>query len=139
MTAFAVVDTNVVVAGLVTADAGAPTARILDAMLAGRIGYVVSIDLIAEYRRVLLRPKLARLHGLAEAEIDEILVRLTLNGAVRELAGKRAAELPRGDAHLGRLLDAEPNAVLVTGDAAVVRAVRGRAISPRDFAEQRLG
>ncbi|MEZ5330675.1 MAG: hypothetical protein R2991_01180 [Thermoanaerobaculia bacterium] len=40
-----VVDTNVVVAGLLTGDAHAPTALILDAMLAGRVLYALSVEL----------------------------------------------------------------------------------------------
>lgn len=131
-----VVDTNVVVAGLLTRDAGSPTARILDAMLGGRLRFLLSIDLLAEYRQVLLRPRIAARHGLAAAEIDELLVALTQNGIVVETAaaprGEKSA-LPRGDAHLGALLEGAPAARLVTGDAALVRAIGTRALSPHDL------
>ena len=43
-----VVDTNVVVAALLTADAAAPPARILDGMLGGRFLYLLSPALLAE-------------------------------------------------------------------------------------------
>ena len=54
-----VVDTNVVVSGLITSDATAPTARILDAMLRGELRFLLSEELLSEYRSVLLRPKIA--------------------------------------------------------------------------------
>jgi hypothetical protein len=37
----------------------------------------MSLALLAEYRSVLLRPKVSNLHGLTEAEIDGLLVDLT--------------------------------------------------------------
>ncbi len=46
----AVIDTNAVVSGLITASPGAPTALLLDGMLAGRFLYLFSDALLAEYR-----------------------------------------------------------------------------------------
>ena len=60
MTEPLVVDTNVVVSGLLTSVADAPPAMLLDAMLAGRVSFLLSTDLLAEYRDVLLRPAIAR-------------------------------------------------------------------------------
>lgn len=51
-----VVDTNVVVAGLITGDQASPVARVLDGMLAARWPFALSEPLIAEYDRVLRRP-----------------------------------------------------------------------------------
>ena len=51
-----VIDTNIVAAGLITADADSPTALILDAMLSGEIIYLLSEDLLNEYFAVLRRP-----------------------------------------------------------------------------------
>ncbi|MEJ2387168.1 MAG: putative toxin-antitoxin system toxin component, PIN family [Chromatiaceae bacterium] len=67
-----VVDTNVLTAGLITKDAPSPVAQILDHMLSGSIIYLLSPALLDEYRAVLLRPKLNRLHGLTEREIDSL-------------------------------------------------------------------
>ena len=67
-----VVDTNVLTAGLITKDAQSPVARIVDHMLSGAIIYLLSPALLDEYRAVLLRPKLNRLHGLTEREIDSL-------------------------------------------------------------------
>lgn len=115
-----VVDTNVVVSGLLTHDAGAPTARILDGMLAGRFPFLLSVDLLAEYREVLLRPRLQRLHRLDERAIDAILARLAQHAAVREPTEPAERAPDRGDQHLWALLAAAPGAVLVTGDHALV-------------------
>jgi len=128
-----VVDTNVVVAGLLTNDPAAPTARILDAMLRGEARFLLSEELLAEYRTVLLRPKIARLHGLAAEEVDAILLRLATNGAVREPA--LAVRGPRGDGHLFALLEEEPEAWLVSGDAAVLRHAGRRGRTPRQASE----
>src|SRR5690606_2425361 len=48
-----IVDTNVVVAGLLTGNDASPVARVLDGMLAGSFPFVVSEALLAEYRTVL--------------------------------------------------------------------------------------
>jgi len=60
----AVVDTNVVVSGLLTAEVTAPTHRILNAMLDERINFLLSIALLAEYREVMLRPRIQKRHGM---------------------------------------------------------------------------
>ena len=115
---FAVVDTNIIVAGLLTADLAAPTAHILDTMLAGSLPFVLSIELLSEYRRVLLRPKIAERHALSAEQIDSMLTQLATNGIMR-LGLSDAPEAPdRGDKHLWALLYAAPNpVVLLTGDA----------------------
>lgn len=131
-----VVDTNVVVAGLLTRDPASPTARILDALLRGELRFLISEDLLAEYRRVLLRPRIAVLHGLGEEEVDEILVRIAANGAVRSPGPSRRG--PRGDGHLFALLDAEPGALLVSGDAAALRHAGERGRAPGALVESAL-
>jgi uncharacterized protein len=133
-----VVDTNVVVAGLLTADSGAPTARILDAMLAGHLRFALSLELLAEYREVLLRPAIRARHGLAAGEIDRVLSRIALHGRVIEapVAGTPAPD--PGDQHLWDLLASVEDAVLVTGDAAL-GDVRGITVmSPSELAREVL-
>jgi len=56
----AVIDTNVVVSGLLTSLAASPTVRILDGMLVGAFRFLLSVELLAEYRAVLLRQKIRR-------------------------------------------------------------------------------
>lgn len=132
----AVVDTNVVVSGLLTADPDAPTARILDGMLEARFRFLLSIELLAEYRDVLVRPRIRRRHGLAEKEIDLILTEIAAAGAVLE--DDRLGARPQGnDGHLWQILAASPAAVLITGDRRLLEkpAAPGRVVSARAFAD----
>lgn len=120
------VDTNVVVSGLVSRAEGAPPQRILDAMLTAEFGFALSVELLAEYRGVLLRPGIVSLHGLIDAEVDEILQRLALEAV--EVAPKPSAVpdgVEAGDEHVARLVLALPAAVLITGDRALAAAMAG--------------
>lgn len=114
----AVVDTNVVVAGLLTRDAASPTARLLDGMLEGRFPFLLSVELLAEYRQVLLRPRIRRRHGLTAGEVDRLLQAIAYHAIVRDPATGSGGG--GGDEHLFRLLGTDPVAVLVTGDRALL-------------------
>lgn len=131
-----VVDTNVVVSGLISGEDDAPTVRILDGMLRGRFGFLLSADLLAEYRAVLLRPRIRQRHGLTETNLDATLAEIVANARFREGFPKRNATERGHDDHLWELVEAEPGAMLVTGD----REVRQSAgpvtvLSPRAFLE----
>lgn len=124
-----VVDTNVLVSGLLTHDPLSPLAIILDGMLTGRIRFLLSSRLLAEYREVLLRPRVQRRHGLAVTEVDELLTEIAVVAAWREPhttvveakdAGPQAAAPDPGDDHLWELLRLADDAILVTGDALLV-------------------
>jgi len=131
----AVVDTTVVVAGLLTHNPDSPTARILDGMSSGDLRFLLTVPLVAEYRAVLLRPKIAGVHGMDDDEVDQLLEEIVLNAGIRE-AAERAPDAPDpGDQHLWDLLEAEPGAVLVTGDRALLEnPPPGRSVvSPRDY------
>ena len=140
----AVVDTNVVVSALIGRSSDAPPARILDAMLGGRMPFVLSLDLLAEYRDVLCRPLAVARHGLSEAEVDEILqalalsaiespsdvsphetaegIRTGMEGIPTGMEGIRTSveSVPTGveeqDAHVAGLVLTMPGAVLVSGE-----------------------
>jgi putative PIN family toxin of toxin-antitoxin system len=129
-----VVDTNVVVAGLITGSSDSPVTLVLDSMLSGTLVFVLSPTLLDEYRSVLSRPKLAKLHGLTEAQIDQLLVELTANAIWREPNPSSPAP-DRGDDHLWALLSAHPGSILLTGDRALLDNTpkRSRAISPRTW------
>jgi putative PIN family toxin of toxin-antitoxin system len=115
-----IVDTNVIVSGLLTSERAAPTARILDRTMTGEIRPLLSVDLLAEYREVLLRPEIRSRHGLDEGEIDTILTAIAENAVICEPVEPPSAPPDRGDLHLWSLLAARPNAVLVTGDLALI-------------------
>lgn len=121
MSRVAVVDTNVVAAGLMTARPDAPTARILDGMLGARFPFALSTALLAEYRSVLNRPALRRRHGLDADELEALLLALARHAIVlTPVAGPRAPD--PGDQHLWDLLASHPSLVLVTGDHLLLAA-----------------
>jgi predicted nucleic acid-binding protein len=127
---FVIIDTNVVVAGLITAHVDSPVARILDGMLCAAFPFVVSELLLAEYRAVLVQPRLRKLHGLSAAEVDVILTDLVRHAIV--LAPDA------GDQFLWDLLATRTDLLLVTGDKLLLQdtAMRQRVISPQEFAAQ---
>lgn len=133
----AVIDTNVVVSGLLTSVAASPTARILDGMLVGRFPFLLSVELLAEYREVLLRPKIRKRHRLSAAEVDVLLTDVAANGVAIDLQPPSAQRRKRGDDHLWQLLAAVPSALLVTGDQRLFDkpAEGSRVLTPRSFVE----
>ena len=132
--AIIIVDTNVVVAGLITAQDISPVARILDGMLTAAFPYVVSAALLAEYRTVLARPGLRKLHGLAIAEVETILTDISLHAIVLSPGPGPAAPDP-GDQLLWDLLAARADLTLVTGDKRLLRdaVTQERVLSPQEL------
>jgi uncharacterized protein len=133
-----VVDTNVLVSGLLTRDESAPTARIVDEMLRGELYVLLSMDLLAEYRTVLLRPAIRKRHGLSDADVDELLGEIAEIAAFRETVPASGAER-RKDVHVYRLLSAAKGAILVTGDEALhaLPPAGVEVLSPREFLSRR--
>jgi len=130
MTERYLVDTNVVVSGVLTGKDSSPTTQILDGMLSGRIPFLISVELLAEYRGVLLRPKIRHRHQLSEDEVDRILTDLAANGIPVRLG----PQVPlTGDDYLRWVLESDSSAVLITGDAALAKPLGKRARSPRSF------
>ncbi|HWH81510.1 MAG TPA: PIN domain-containing protein [Burkholderiaceae bacterium] len=129
-----IVDTNVVVAGLLTRQDTSPVARILDGMLGAAFPFVLSEPLLAEYRAVLVRPVLRRLHGLTVAEVEAVLTDLVQHAIILAPAAAPPAPDP-GDQLLWELLAARADLVLVTGDKRLLRdaGMRGRVIPPSVF------
>ena len=134
----AVIDTNVVVSGLLTTDADSPTARILDGMLAGRFRFLLSVELLAEYREVLLRSRIRSRHRLSAAEVDVLLTDIAAAGLLLDLEALASGRGRRGDDHLRQILAADSSAVLVTGDLKLITLLGNRsgALTARVFAER---
>jgi len=116
--------------------AASPTARILDGMLDGRFRFLLSIELLAEYRGVLLRPRIRSRHRLAGNAVDVVLTVIAAAGVVLE-ADRLGARPAGDDGHLWQILAAAPGAVLVTGDRRLFErpAAPDRAVAPRAFVE----
>ena len=83
-----IVDTNVVVSGLIGSTSG-PPARILRAMLGGDLSYLMSSDLLGEYSSALRRPNLVRSHGRTNEESDRLLADLVANAMWRDPRDRR--------------------------------------------------
>jgi len=123
----ALVDTNVVVSGVLAGVGESPNRRILDAMVAGTLRFVLSEALLVEYRQVLLRPAIAQRHRLTAVEVDVLLEALVVNASIREpLLVHEGDPQIAGDEHLVALLRAVPEAVLITGDHQLAQAVGPR-------------
>ena len=134
-----IVDTNVVVAGLLTARADSPVARVLDGMLAATFPFAISDALLAEYGTVLRRPALRKAHGLASDEIDMIVLDLAQHAIVIAPVPAPPAPDP-GDQHLWELLAAREDLLLITGEKKLQRdrAMSHRVVTPAAFVERWL-
>ena len=131
-----IVDTNVVVSGLISREPSAPTATVLANMLTGSLVFVLSPALLAEYRNVLLRPRIVERHGLNEQEIDQILIELTANAKWAEPEDDPHHTPPdHGDGHLWALLHHYPEAILMTGDRLLIENPRpgNRVVLPTEY------
>lgn len=130
----AVIDTNVIISALISGDSQALVCRIFDGMLTAEFVYLLSPALLDEYRAVLLRPKIQKLHGLTADEIDRILGDIVMNAIWREPTAAFIAPDP-GDNHLWELLAAQKGSILVTGDRLLLDNPPDFAsvVSPRSF------
>lgn len=134
-----VVDTNVVVSGLLTAHAESPVARVLDGMLVAAFPFALSEALLAEYRTVLRRPSVRKAHGLTPDELEVILVELAQQGIVLTPMPAPPAPEP-GDQHLWELLAVRADLLLITGDKRLQQDdfMGYRVLSPATFVERWL-
>ncbi len=129
-----IVDANVMVSGIGNRTGSFP-ARIVDALFSGTVQILLSPLLLAEYRRVLRRPKIRRVHRLEMAELDEYLQSIQ-DQARPVIPPSSALACPDpNDQHLWDLLASEPDAILVTGDRKLLDSTDfpGRILSPRQF------
>lgn len=132
-----VVDTNVVVAGLLSASDASPVARILDGMLTAAFPFALSEALLSEYRVVLLRARIRARHGLNVDEVETLLVELAQHAIVVTPVATFPAPDP-GDQFLWELLAARADLSLVTGDRRLLHDpdMRARVLSPETFAKR---
>ena len=134
MKAAVIVDTNVVVAAFPMARNDLPFAAILQGMLNAAFPFAVSAPLLAEYREVLSRPALHKLHALDALAIESLVEGIARHAIVVEPAACAPAPDP-GDQMLWELLAARSDLVLVTSDKLLLRdrAMCGRVITPEAF------
>ena len=95
---------------------------------AGSFPFLLSTELLREYRSVLLRDHPRDLHGLSSEQVDLALTEVAANALVREPEAAPELIAPdRGADHLWRLLATTAGAILVTGDRVLLA-------NPPDFA-----
>lgn len=136
MNAVFIVDTNVIVSGLLSRSADAPPARILDGMLAAAFAMALSDDLFAEYRSVLNRPVLSKGHGLSMAAVDAMLTDIAEHATMLR-PGKAGAAPDPDDQHLWDLLAVHSDLRLITGDKLLRTSTmfKDRIMTPLDFVD----
>lgn len=123
-----VVDTNVIVSGLITSDASSPSVHVLEQMLTGGFTFVLSPELIRRYEMVLNRPSLAAIHGLRRSQVEVVVMTLAANAIIREPAPSSVRAEGPADQCLIDLVTSDPRYVLVAGDIRLPRAGLGLAI-----------
>lgn len=111
--------------------AALPEAQALGRMLSASLPFVPSPALLAEYRSVMRRPKIAARHGLLADEVDTILTDIARHAAMLQPgppAVNHANAPDSGDPMRWDLLARRSDLVLVTGD---LRLLDSEAIAPR--------
>jgi putative PIN family toxin of toxin-antitoxin system len=133
----AVLDTNVLVSGLISK--GSPPSEIVDAWLDGHYTLVTSLYQVQELVHVLSYPRIAGRLSLEEAELDMILAALLTQAEV--VAGK--VELPgvtrdpKDDAIVACAQEGEAHCI-VSGDPDLLDLGEHdgiRVLTPREFVE----
>lgn len=132
-----VVDTSVVVSGVITSDAQSPVATILNRMISAEMRFALCVELVAEYRHVLLRPHIRRIHGLDEVAVDQILGGLIENAVIVDISSRTENAPDPGDNHLWRLLAACSSSGLITGDKLLIKnpPTDTHVLTARDYAK----
>ena len=130
-----IVDTNVLIGQWMTDLVAREPMHILDGMRGGLLRFAVCDVLLAEYREVLLRPKLKRRHLQADEAVDAFIGQITA-GAIRieTQPGPKAPD--PGDQMLWDLLASRADLQLLTGDRLLLKnsRMRGRVLTPEAFA-----
>ncbi len=132
-----IVDTNVVVAGLLDRPVASPEALVLEGMSGAAFPFVLSEALLAEYREVLARPALRKRHGLSDQALESLFEAMAQHAiALTPVPTPPATRAPDpGDQMLWELLAARADLLLVTADKLLLRdrGMRGRVISAQAF------
>lgn len=106
-----VIDTNVVVSGLLNPHG--PSARVLDAVLDGRVKLVYDARILAEYRDVLRRPRLKLAPAKIAAFLTGLQSQMIVTPSTLSVAGPDADDIVFVEAAL-----ATTDRTIVTGNLA---------------------
>jgi putative PIN family toxin of toxin-antitoxin system len=130
-----ILDTNVLFSGLGRLE-GNP-ARVVTDLVPSKL--LVSPALLNEYRRVLGSSKGLAYLGITSEQLEQLVADIASNARI-EPGGIGPTCPDPDDQHLWDLLAVGPEAVLVTGEHALLRSNHypGRILSPRQFVERYL-
>ena len=127
-----VVDTNVWISALVNPD-GAP-ARLLNAVLAGRVRLILSRPLISEIQRVVRRERIRRRIALSDVELDRYFAAMSKGSVVVSIDGNlRLCRDPKDDPSLETAIVGGAHYIVsrdedLTRDLALVDTMRAHSI-----------
>lgn len=115
-----ILDTNVLVAALISPDKTRPPAVLFRRALMGTIPLLASQALLDEHGRTLQEPSLERHHRLSERGLGDLLGLLGSRSVlVVPVSPARAAPDPK-DAHLWALLEHDAASIRITGERALL-------------------
>ncbi len=127
---FAVIDTNVLVSGLMTKNPASPPVRIVEALLLGLFTMVFNDDVMAEYSDVLRRPRLR----LDEQDVKSLLAFISAYGLPGKTVASNADFADEDDRVFFELASGHPGAKLVTGNQKHFPRVP-TVLSPQEFVQ----
>ncbi len=130
-----IVDTNVLIGQWMTDLVAREPMHILDGMRGGLLRFAVCDALLAEYREVLLRPKLKRRHLQDDEKVAAFIAQIAAGAIhIQTQPGPKAPD--PGDQMLWDLLASRDDLQLVTGDRLLLKnsRMRGRVLTPEAFA-----
>ena len=126
----AVVDTNVIVAAMLSSHSDSATVRVLAAIVDGQVEALVSSDILSEYREVLARGKF----GFSAERVAPVLRIFEQFGKTTLLKHSDTLMPDEKDRVFYEVALAEPNAHLVTGNLKHY-PVSPMVITPAQFCE----
>lgn len=91
----AIIDTNVLIAGISTANPRSASAAVVDRLFADRFVHFASLESLTEIYEVLRLPTVRAIHKLTDEKIDLLFAALEAESTLLEPVGVVAASLPR--------------------------------------------
>ena len=123
----AVIDSTVLLAGLIDGDNRSAGSQVVDQMIAGELLFLLSPATLLDYWSVLLRPEPMALHGMSEQEMHQLLTEITLNALWREPAAQSNVSEP-GLQPFWDLVSQESEAVFLTYRRSLLEASKDDAV-----------
>lgn len=109
---FAVIDTNVLVSGLITPNASSPTKEVLNCLTEKTVTPLYNEEILQEYHEVLHREKF----GLPKDKIDEILNLIRSDGVSSDRIPTEKSFIDANDMVFYEVALSKEDAYLVTGN-----------------------